>query len=82
MEKQPTSNDAFETALVAGHLSRDTSAPNYIGHFMFMGREGGVDFFKHRDTRKYLNHNIADMPIDLSELRDKLREEIAASGGC
>lgn len=82
MEKQPTSKEAFETALKVGHLSHDTSAPNYVGHFMFMGRADGIDYFKHRETRKYQNHNIADMPVDLTELRDKLREEIAASGGC
>ncbi len=79
MEKQPASRDAFEAALAAGHLSHDTTAPNYVGHYMFMGRESGVDYFKHRDTRKYHNRQV---PIDITELRDELRNEIAARGDC
>ena len=46
--------DAFNDAIAAGRLSVDESAPNYAGHYMYMGTERDVDLFKHVDTRKYL----------------------------
>lgn len=49
------SSAAFERAIESGRLSRDPKAPNFAGHYMFMGpaRNGG-DAFKHRDTREYI----------------------------
>lgn len=45
---------AFDAAITAGRLSDNPTAPNYAGHYMYMGTEGTRDLFKHRDTREYL----------------------------
>lgn len=46
---------AFELAIAQGRLSADKSAPNYAGHYMYMGPgNGGQDSFKHIHTRAYL----------------------------
>lgn len=49
-------NMAFEKALRDGRLSHDTSAPNWVGHYMYMGFNAdiGRDCFKHREARRYL----------------------------
>ena len=47
--------DAFNDAIAAGRLSADESAPNYAGHYMYMGTDAeGIDLFKHINTRRYL----------------------------
>ena len=47
--------DAFDLAIAARRLSADETAPNYAGHYMYMGtRDDGKLLFKHRDTRQYL----------------------------
>jgi hypothetical protein len=46
---------AFERAIAAGHLSRNSGADNYVGDYMFMGSDKGRDFFKHINTRAYLS---------------------------
>lgn len=54
-ERQETQS-AFERALASGRLSHDPSAPNFVGHFMFMGprADGMGDAFKHSTTRQAL----------------------------
>lgn len=55
MEIEDQSQAAFNRALRTGRLVNDVTAPNYIGHYMFMGfASDGTAVFKHRDTRKYL----------------------------
>jgi hypothetical protein len=53
---------AFEQAIDDGRLSRDKTAPNYAGNYMYMGTENtvghgwrvrGRDLFKNIDTRAY-----------------------------
>ena len=51
------SQEAFEDALEAGVLSHNEGDRNWVGHYMYMCTASGVDQFKHRDTRQYLNHN-------------------------
>jgi hypothetical protein len=48
---------AFGHAIETGRLSDDEDAPNFAGHYMFMGYEGrtGKALFKHIDTREYLD---------------------------
>lgn len=50
--------EAFEQAIRQGKLSADPTAPNYAGHYMYMGHfaNGGPvkAQFKHIDTRQYL----------------------------
>ena len=48
--------EAFEAAIRAGRLSTDPRAPNYAGHYMYMGprSDGRGDAFKHSLTRQYL----------------------------
>lgn len=48
--------EAFELAISEGRLSADENAPNYAGHYMYMGPNAGgtMDAFKHRMTREYL----------------------------
>jgi hypothetical protein len=48
---------AFGNAIEHGRLSDDEDAPNFAGHYMFMGYEGGTGkaLFKHIDTRIYLD---------------------------
>ena len=49
------SQAAFNRALRTGRLSHDTTADNYVGHYMFMGfKPDGTAAFKNRNTRKYL----------------------------
>jgi len=55
-------NQAFDKALASGRLSEDKNAPNYIGHYMYMGntrRDYGKsedrDLFKHYMTRQYID---------------------------
>ena len=49
------SADAFNDAIAAGRLSADESAPNYAGHYMYMGMDAeGIDLFKHINTHTYL----------------------------
>lgn len=45
---------AFCRALETCRLSQDKSAPNYVGDFMYMFTQDGVDMFKHCATRRYL----------------------------
>lgn len=50
------SHDAFQQAINEGRLSTDPKAPNYAGHYMYMGPslQAGKDAFKHIQTRQYL----------------------------
>lgn len=50
-------HDAFAAAIDCGALSRNESADNYAGHFMYMHSDepAGTDSFKHRHTRRYLH---------------------------
>lgn len=45
---------AFREAIESGRLSRNESAPNFAGDYMYMGTWGGVDLFKNIVTRNYL----------------------------
>ena len=54
---QMTSQDKFEIALTAGHLSKERDAENYVGKYMFMGETDGILLFKHIYTREYYNYN-------------------------
>lgn len=47
-------NQAFNEAVQSGRLSRDPKAPNFIGHYMYMGTWDHHDHFKHSLTRQYL----------------------------
>lgn len=47
-------NEAFDGAIAEGRLSADEHSPIYAGAYMYMGTWGGVDRFKHIDTRQYL----------------------------
>ena len=50
---------AFERALASGRLSHDRKAPNWVGHYMYMGPNvTGLDTFKHSMTREYLPHAV------------------------
>jgi hypothetical protein len=53
MEKS-AARAAFDKAIAEARLSDNPNKWNYAGDFMYMGREGGVDLFKHRDTRQYI----------------------------
>lgn len=53
-EAQKEAIAAFEKALASGRISRTMGADNYVGDLMYMGRNGGKDHFKHRNTRRYL----------------------------
>ena len=46
---------AFKEAINSGRLSTDKNAPNYAGHYMYMGPGKGGDAFKHIDTRLYID---------------------------
>jgi len=48
------SEQAFETAIRSGRLSRLPTAKNYAGLYMYMGHQDGIDLFKHIDTRHYI----------------------------
>lgn len=48
------SDVAFDDAIQAGRLSADAAQANFAGNFMYMGTQGGVDLFKHTNTRQYL----------------------------
>lgn len=47
---------AFEQAINEGRLSRNPSADNFAGHYMYMGPtvDGKHDAFKHIITRQYI----------------------------
>ena len=45
---------AFEKALASRRLSRDKTASNYVGYYMYMGPGKGGDAFKHSLTREYI----------------------------
>lgn len=46
---------AFNKAMASGRLSRDRSAANYAGLYMYMGTWAGSDHFKNIITRAYLD---------------------------
>lgn len=46
--------EAFAEAIRTGRLSEDPGKRLWAGNYMYMGREHGVDLFKHVDTREYL----------------------------
>jgi hypothetical protein len=49
------SQTEFELALSQGRLSKDRTASNYVGDYMFMGyNQSGQANFKHINSRKYL----------------------------
>lgn len=45
---------AFRHALSNGTLTDDSGSVLYLGDFMYMHTQGGFDWFKHIDTRKYI----------------------------
>jgi len=45
---------AFDKAIETNRLSKDESADNYVGNFMYMGTDAGRDLFKDSMTREYL----------------------------
>jgi len=45
---------AFDYAIQIGKLSRDPKSEDYAGLYMFMRQEAFSLYFKHIDTRKYL----------------------------
>ena len=51
---------AFNRAIASGRLSRNSSASNYAGRYMYMGTWSGQDQFKHADTRQYLGQECPD----------------------
>ncbi len=57
MKAASDAGQAFAKAIEEGRLSDDEAAPNYAGHYMFMGYQGGTGkaLFKHIDTRKYID---------------------------
>ena len=56
-EQQQEAQHAFERALKIGRLSLDEDAHNYVGDYMYMGKDshGIDDAFKHKYTRQYLH---------------------------
>ena len=48
------SEQAFETAIRTGRLSRLPTAENYAGNYMYMGHQAGRALFKHIETRQYI----------------------------
>ena len=52
--KEP--KEAFEQAIAEGRLSRNPKAPDFAGHYMYMGptTDGKHDAFKNIITRSYL----------------------------
>ena len=47
--------EVFDAAIASSRLSVERSAPNYAGHYMYMGTtDKRGDMFKHQDTREYL----------------------------
>lgn len=62
LNSRSEADEAFNKALASGRLSEDKDAPNYIGHYMYMGntrrdygKEEDRDLFKHSLTRKYID---------------------------
>lgn len=57
------SGQAFEDAIFGGALSDDPQdrggswieCAGYVGDFMYMGTQNGVDLFKNKNTRKYVH---------------------------
>ena len=45
---------AFDNAIKEARLSDAPQAWNFAGSFMYMGREAGLDLFKHIMTRRYI----------------------------
>lgn len=46
---------AFNAAISTGRLSRNRSAANYAGLYMYMGTWNGKDHYKNIITRAYLD---------------------------
>jgi hypothetical protein len=59
---QATANVAFDRAIAAGILSKEPSAENFAGDFMFMGALEEGDAFKHIGTREYIYHKPRGAP--------------------
>ena len=49
--------EAFDLAIRDHRLSDNPQSSRYAGHFMYMGRWGNADHFKHIDTREYLSRH-------------------------
>lgn len=45
---------AFDNAITSGLLSLQKADDNYAGNYMYMYTDQGMDFFKHKLTRKYI----------------------------
>lgn len=61
-ECKPTFRDAqqaFKDAIYNGHLSTNKRAHNYAGKYMYMHTMGTVDYFKHVETRRYIEVDYA-----------------------
>jgi hypothetical protein len=56
-EDAKVAGPVFDAAIQAGRLSKDDTAENYAGHYMFMGCDGssGKTLFKHILTRQYID---------------------------
>lgn len=49
---------AYDNAIKLSVLSANESAENYAGHYMYMYSADGSDFFKHCDTRQYIEVKV------------------------
>lgn len=63
-ERFINAGDAFRRAIESGVLSDQPGAVNYAGAFMYMGSEGDIDYFKHIDSRDYVESNGAILKRD------------------
>lgn len=48
--------EAFEDAIILNHLSRNPEDDHYAGNYMYMQTINGIDRFKHKVTRNYLDN--------------------------
>ena len=71
---QQTTEEAFETAILQGILSRDVTASNYVGNYMYMGVShckssvtNGREGFKHIMSRKYVWIDYANKEVDITD---------------
>ncbi|MCY3731745.1 MAG: TrbI F-type domain-containing protein [Rhodospirillaceae bacterium] len=67
----------FDAAIRDGVLSEDPQHANFVGHYMYMHHDGdGTAWFKHRETRDYVNMPPACGSTD----RGGLSKRLAAPG--
>ena len=64
-ETRALARKAFDRAIREGRLSKHPRTDTYAAHFMYMGTWGGMDQFKHVETRRYLAGDTR--PIDIGQ---------------